>query len=150
MKIIKQFTKEGWLPLYINAIKKALFAENNLSDIHDKDAARKNLELTGNNVNTHYHDDHYKPMIQAAADKVENKLDNIQRDVLEQINEIKKEIKINENNTGTKVDKAYFVVSETKPTSVREGTVWFCSTIVDPHIEIYNSGQWIKVGGVWK
>lgn len=150
MKIIKQFTKEGWLPLYINALKKALFAENNLSDIHDKAEARKNLELTGDNVNTHYHDDRYKPMIQAAADKVENKLDDIQRDVLVQINEIKETLKENENNADNKVDKSFFVVSDTKPGLVKEGLVWFCSDSAAPHIEIYSSGQWIKVGGVWK
>lgn len=150
MKIIKQFTKEGWLPLYINAIKKALFAENNLSDIHNKAEARKNLELVGNNVNTHYHDDRYKPMIQAAADKVENKVDDIKRDILVQIKEIEKTLKNNETNTDNKVDKSFFIVSDTKPGSVKEGLVWFCSDSATPHIEIYSSGQWIKMGGVWK
>ena len=72
MKVLKYFTKDGWSPLYISAIAKALFAENNLSDILDREEARKNLELTGDNNHTHYHDDRYVPMIDAVKDSLLN------------------------------------------------------------------------------
>lgn len=83
MKILKVKTKDGWVSLYVYLLKQALFAKNNLSDLLDKEEARENLELTGNNNHTHYHDDRYIPIIKAANDDVLNQLQDFRQEVEE-------------------------------------------------------------------
>lgn len=81
MNIIKYFSKKGWTPLYANIIAKCLFADKNLSDVQDKEEARKNLELDGDNNHTHYHDDRYLPLIQEAEDRVMNVINNMKQEI---------------------------------------------------------------------
>ena len=52
MRGLKYLTDNGWETLYTKIISKALFAENNLSELTDKEAARENLEITGDNVHS--------------------------------------------------------------------------------------------------
>lgn len=81
MKILKNFTKNGWEPLYAKQISRALFADKNLSDLKDKEAARNNLEISGDNVHTHYHDDRYLPLIQQLEDKLMNAINNMKIEI---------------------------------------------------------------------
>ncbi len=81
MRVLKYFTKDGWVPLYVSAITKALFAKNNLSDVPNKEEARQNLELTGENNHTHYHDDRYIPMIDAVKDQILNTQGSLQENI---------------------------------------------------------------------
>lgn len=76
MALIKWRKSTGeWATLYANAILNRLRVDKNLADIKDKQAARENLELTGDNNHTHYHDDRYVPMINAAKDYCKSILD---------------------------------------------------------------------------
>ncbi len=81
MRVLKYYTKDGWIPLYTNMLSKALFAENNLSELTDPEEARKNLELTGNNNHTHYHDDRYIPMINTAKDEILNQFQDLKDEI---------------------------------------------------------------------
>ena len=83
MKIIKYLADNGWIPLYLDEIRSALFAEKNLSDLTDKEAARENLELSGDNVHSHYHDDRYLPLLQKLEDKLTNQIDSLKEEVKE-------------------------------------------------------------------
>lgn len=83
MKIIKYLADNGWIPLYLDEIRSALFAEKNLSDLTDKEAARENLELSGDNVHSHYHDDRYLPLLQKLEDKLTNQMDSLKEEVKE-------------------------------------------------------------------
>lgn len=81
MKLLKYYTKNGWEALYANAISKGLLAENNLSDLMDKEEARKNLEIYGDNVHNHYHDDRYLPLIQKVEDKLMTIVNNMKKEL---------------------------------------------------------------------
>ena len=88
MRGLKYLTDNGWETLYTKIISKALFAENNLSELTDKEAARENLEITGDNVHSHYHDDRYIPLLQAVEDRLLSKIDDVstkieEKDILE-------------------------------------------------------------------
>lgn len=83
MRIIKYLADNGWIPLYLDEIRSALFAEKNLSDLTDKEAARENLELSGDNVHSHYHDDRYLPLLQKLEDKLTNQIDSLKEEVKE-------------------------------------------------------------------
>lgn len=68
MATIKYHNNDGdWVSLYVDAINNRLRKDKNLSDLLDKAAARTNLELTGDNNHTHYHDDRYLPKIEKIA-----------------------------------------------------------------------------------
>lgn len=83
MRVIKYFTKNGWKSLYSHEIAKALFADKNLDDVLNKEQARANLELNGENNHTHYHDDRYIPLIQQAEDRVTNLIENFKVEMRE-------------------------------------------------------------------
>ena len=97
MATIKYHNNDGtWVSLYTDAIKNRLRKDKNLSDLLDKAEARKNLELTGDNNHTHYHDDRYLPKIEkvsqdcTAAIKVETseRHNEISNEASERHNEI--------------------------------------------------------------
>ena len=62
---LKIKTEENkWEQVYGNAIANRLRKDENLADLVDKQEARQNLELTGDNNTTHYHDNRYLPLIE--------------------------------------------------------------------------------------
>lgn len=73
MNLIKIKTKDGWITLYKALFESFLSKNKNLADLTDKDAARKNLELTGD-VETHNHDSRYMPVIQEKYDNLNDKI----------------------------------------------------------------------------
>lgn len=67
---IKIQTENGkWEQLYGNAIANRLRKDQNLADVDNKQEARNNLELTGDNNTTHYHDSRYLPLIEKEAEE---------------------------------------------------------------------------------
>ena len=52
-----------WYSFYATAIKNRLRRDLNLSDLNDIAEARHNIELDGDNNETHYHDNRYIPLI---------------------------------------------------------------------------------------
>jgi hypothetical protein len=63
MAILKWKNAKDWISFYVDSIALRLRKDKNLSDVNDVVAARNNLELSGVNNHTHYHDDHYMPLI---------------------------------------------------------------------------------------
>lgn len=56
--------EETWEDIYGDAIRNRLRRDLNLSDVKDKEASRRNLEIFGNDNETHYHDNRYLPKIE--------------------------------------------------------------------------------------
>lgn len=70
MAIIKWKTGDNkWFTFYVEAIRNRLRRDLNLSDLTDKQKARENIELNGDNNHTHFHDDRYLPVIEASVKK---------------------------------------------------------------------------------
>lgn len=65
MALLKWKNATDWVTFYADAIRNRLRRDLNLSDLLDKQVARTNLELFGDNNHTHYHDDRYLPLIEA-------------------------------------------------------------------------------------
>lgn len=95
MGLLKYKLSDGWKTLYGGALANILRKDKNLSDLNDRTIARENLELTGNNNTTHYHDSRYMDKItvaqntanQAALDittmrrELETAIDTLRNDV---------------------------------------------------------------------
>lgn len=70
--MLLKFKKDAtqWWTLYVEAIKNRLRRDKNLSDLTNVAAARVNLELVGDNNQTHFHDNRYLPVIKAGDDSL--------------------------------------------------------------------------------
>lgn len=80
MAILKYRDNEGFKSLYTDAIKNRLRKDLNLADLENVQEARQNLELTGDNNHTHYHDDRYLPKIETEANErkaADNEIKNL-------------------------------------------------------------------------
>lgn len=70
-----------WVTLYANAIRNRLRRDKNLSDLFSYADARRNLGLTGENNNTHYHDSRYLPMLQKLKNEIVSEMKSIKLSV---------------------------------------------------------------------
>ena len=132
---IKIQTENGkWEQLYGNAIANRLRKDQNLADVDNKQEARNNLELTGDNNTTHYHDSRYLPLIEKEAEErkaetaqvkadlnteienrsqdktdISNSLIQIQTNLENTVTSTKQELNSNmntlQNNMNSKIDK---------------------------------------------
>lgn len=118
-----------WEQIYGNAIANRLRKDQNLADIIDKQGARDNLELSGDNNTTHFHDSRYVPMIEneknerkaettqlrtdlnaETANRAKDKEDisktlvKVQNDVNTTVSDTKKELSNNMNTLQSNVD----------------------------------------------
>lgn len=118
-----------WEQIYGNAIANRLRKDQNLADIIDKQEARDNLELSGDNNTTHFHDSRYVPMIEneknerkaettqlrtdlnaETANRAKDKEDisktlvKVQNDVNATVSDTKKELSNNMNTLQSNVD----------------------------------------------
>lgn len=110
MAILKYRDNEGFKSLYTDAIKNRLRKDLNLADLENTQEARKNLELTGDNNHTHYHDDRYLPKIEAEANKRETADNEIKNLINNKVDEITNTTNNNINNLketlNNKIDNA--------------------------------------------
>lgn len=110
MAILKYRDNEGFKSLYTDAIKNRLRKDLNLADLENVQEARQNLELTGDNNHTHYHDDRYLPKIEAEANKREvadNEIKNLLSDKIEEVTNItNNNINNLKNGLDNKIDSA--------------------------------------------
>jgi len=150
MKLIKLKTPDGWYSLYLNFLNKCLRKDKNLSDLTDKDAALENLQLIGDNVNSHYHDDHYLPMIQASEDKVINQLEQFEKDVATQINKINNSSDELKENIEEKLDKDLIAIQANAPANPKDNMIWICTDPNDICVKVYVQAAWLKIGAPWK
>jgi len=68
MALLKWQKETGsWSTFYVDAIRNRLRRDLNLSDVLDRQEARKNLEIFGDDNKTHFHDDRYIPLITQAS-----------------------------------------------------------------------------------
>ena len=88
MAILKYRDNEGFKSLYTDEIKNRLRKDLNLSDLTNIEDARTNLELTGENNHTHYHDDRYLPKIEAEANQRETSDNEIKELINNKVEEI--------------------------------------------------------------
>ena len=118
-----------WEQIYGNAIANRLRKDQNLADIIDKQEARDNLELSGDNNITHFHDSRYVPMIEneknerkaettqlrtdldtETANRTKDKEDinktlvKVQKDIETTVADTKKELSNNMNTLQSNVD----------------------------------------------
>ena len=142
MAILKFYDNDKkWNSLYARAINNRLRRDKNLADLFDKAEARKNLELTGDNNHTHYHDDRYMPLIEGINQNI-SELKN-------EINQLNLEIGRMNNVVSVAIsnmEKKFFVGS-TAPSSPLDKTVWFDTG--NNITQIYNGGKWKKFGAVY-
>jgi hypothetical protein len=117
-----QNEQKRWVIPYYNYLKQCLLKSNNLSEIEDKAKARENLELTGDNNTTHYHDSHYLPLINSMlTGNVQALLDAL---------------------------KQYFIASATAPANpVNDQTIWF--DLNTGLIKYYRNNTWNIFGAKW-
>lgn len=88
MAILKYNDGKEWKSLYGQDIRNKLDKNKNLSDLTNKEEARQNLELTGDNNHTHYHDDRYIPLIEKEkADRIaeDNRITQLVKNELDKI-----------------------------------------------------------------
>lgn len=145
-----RFLKDGkWLPLYLGQIRNRLRKDLNLSDVLDVAKARENLELTGE-VESHYHDKRYLPLIDKAKQEVLRKCDDINIDLSqtkEQLTTLSQKITKTNNN---KMDNDRITVGETFTGNPKQGDIWF-DTKADAHlVKVFYGGKWVSFSGVWE
>lgn len=94
MSLLKWKNSTGeWISIYMQALRNRLRKDKNLADIQDKAAARKNLEIVGENNTTHLHDHRYLPLIQIAKDECLNLLDQIKAEHMVDMDHLESTIK---------------------------------------------------------
>lgn len=151
MNIIKFKTANGWVSLYKNFLGSFLRKSKNLSDVNDKEKARINLELTGDNNHTHYHDDRYIPLINSVKDETLAQADHIRNELELKINNINTSVVKNDTAIETKMDKDLFCVGEVAPINPKDKTVWFqIKSNGEAYLKVWYNGQWNSFGAVWK
>lgn len=78
MSLLKwKVDKNNWFTFYVDAIKNRLRRDKNLSDVFDVAESRKNLEIIGDNNQTHFHDNRYIPIIDELRSKTKADLDTL-------------------------------------------------------------------------
>lgn len=151
MSLIKIKTAEGWISLYQAFINSCLKRDKNLGDILNKEEARKNLELTGEDNHTHYHDDRYVPLIEGAKDEMIAELQQVRNEIEIQINNITTNVSDNTTVIDQKLDADLFVVGETAPSSPKDKTIWFnIKSNGESTVKVWYNGQWNTMGAAWK
>ena len=152
MNIIKFKTAQGWISLYQSFMKNFLRKSSNLSDVDNKEEARNNLELTGNDNHTHYHDDRYIPMIDGAKDTILAEVDQIKNQLDIKIKNI--DASTNQNTTiiESKLDKDLIAIGPTAPVNPKNKTIWFYinTETKRSYIKVWHNGQWYNMGAFWK
>lgn len=152
MRIIKYKTAQGWVSLYQSLMRNFLRKDKNLEDIDNKEEARSNLELNGDNNHTHYHDDRYIPMITATKDSIMAEVDQIKNDINVKINTISSSITQNTSLVEGKLDKNLIAVGPTAPVNPNDQTIWFYidTNTNQSYIKVWYNGQWNNMGAFWK
>lgn len=75
-----------WYSFYATAIKNRLRRDLNLSDLSDISEARHNIELDGDNNETHFHDSRYIPLINDNKKIIEQNKKDIITEIEDRIN----------------------------------------------------------------
>lgn len=103
MSALKYKLRDGWKILYGGILSRVLRKDRNLADLTSPATARQNLELTGDNNSTHYHDSKYIPLIDAARDAAKSYADSLVSALRTTHNTDKNELntRINSLNTET-------------------------------------------------
>lgn len=138
-----------WIGFYLDALRNRLRRDKNLSDVLNKQAARDNLELSGVNNQTHYHDDRYLPLInketqdRTAEDVLINsklkalttKVDTNDATIFNNITNLTQEVS----------DLKYFIGPNDPGAS--GSRVWFDTATRT--VKVCNGGGWIPFGAVF-
>lgn len=91
MPVLKYKLASGWKTIYGALLNMMVRKDKNLSDLENIAKARQNLELTGNNNATHYHDSRYIPRIESVETQVaqyEGSIDSLEDEISQCANDI--------------------------------------------------------------
>ena len=130
MRILQYFTNGKWTSLYQDAWNLCLNKRKNLSDLENKDEARKNLGLNGNENNTHFHDNRYLQL---------NEKDTVLAYVDKEVSDLKVDIERIDENIQNKI-----VIQDTEPSNPKVNQVWICSKKDNPGVNIYSESKWLS------
>jgi hypothetical protein len=127
MSVLKWKDANGkWVAIYANFLRDCLRKSNNLSDILDKVAARRNLGVDGDNVTSHYHDSRYLPLIEEAKAAVgfgQNITNAIEKEKTERKaadDEIRNDIDTFKKDFNAGMDNLIVIVNNTFDTKSKE------------------------------
>lgn len=139
-----------WIGFYADSIKNRLRRDKNLSDVLDVVEARKNLGLTGDSNDTHYHDGRYLTLINAEVNERKSDVQGLTGSIDSLT------VKVDSNvaslntqmaNLTARVDAMQYFVGPTDPGCV--GTkVWFDTNSKTLKV-CYNGSNWINFGAVY-
>ena len=136
MKILKYFKDGTWTSLYANILSMCLDKRQNLGDIEDKEQARINLELNGDNNISHYHDSRYIPII-----------NQTKGEILGIIEQNKTELE-NTFQAAKETNYKRIVVQAYEPADPIENQILFCITENNPCIKVYTKGKWVTIANI--
>jgi hypothetical protein len=143
MAVLKWKNTKEWVALYVDAIKNRLRRDLNLSDLTNKQDARKNIELIGDNNHTHYHDDRYLPAIEKeglerkASDKeildaikrLDDRLESVKRELTSQINSLKDIESSHNSSANSRLDKLEArIATRTSLGNIKVGSTLSCTS----------------------
>lgn len=133
MNLLKFFDGKEWIALYREIISNCLVKSKNLSDLENLIEARKNLDISGENCSSHFHDDRYLPKIQEVKDEAINLWNQKSLEINEELRAVKECV------------FGQIMIQESEPNKPTDNQVWLCTNKTNPHISVYKKGEWIKL-----
>ena len=103
MAILKWKKIDQWYTVYGSILKDTLRCSKNLSDLTDKNLARTNLELVGDNITTHLHDSRYLPLIQAETSARTIAINNLSLNLSKEVTDRQTDMTALESSIDTKL-----------------------------------------------
>lgn len=161
---------DNWNALYVDYLKNCMLKGNNLSDVANKEEARKNLELVGE-VNTHTHNSMYvnkeqlnsaiansktetiKAINESNNKSIADVYDYVDKNIDSKASTLQKDIDSIKNDLNNYKKNFYFLnraSNNIQPSAAQVGAIAFICGETNPHIEYNTGSEWISMGAVWR
>ena len=146
MSVLKYKLQNGWKTLYAGVLNRILLKDKNLSDIEDRTKARQNLELTGDNNTTHYHDSHYLPLIQQASNSGTDAAESVRAELADYVKKVGNTI-LSLYKTGTTSNPANITYDGNKVTI--DKPLYMGAGVYPEKIAESALNSYVKIGFFW-